>query len=111
MAILNAMEAQKIAKRKEQMYLKKKQKQAKKTLKEVHKEIQKGILTTISKGQYGYICGYRYDYNTDIETQLKGYSVLVNEEYLKEYYQALGYIVRIQDTGVSARIEISWIEE
>lgn len=111
MSMLNAMEAKKITKRKEKRYLRKKQKKAAKTLKEIHKQIEKGILTAINNGQYGYVCGYRYDYNTDRETQLKGYSVLVNEEYLKEYYQALGYIIRIKDTGVSARVEISWMEE
>ena len=105
------MEAKKIAKRKEKRYLRKKQKKAAKVLKRVKKEIQQGILTTINKGQYGYVCGYRYDYNTDRETQLKGYSILANEEYLKEYYQALGYIIRIKDTGVSVRVEIFWTEE
>ena len=68
-------------------------------------------MTAINKGQYGYVCGYRYDYNTDRDTQLKGYSILANEEYLKEYYQALGYIIRIQDTGHLTRVEISWMKE
>lgn len=43
--------------------------------------------------------------------QLKDLSILVNEEYLREYYQALGYIISIKDTGISARVEISWMEE
>ena len=51
-----------------------------------------------------------YDDNIDEETQLKGLSILVNEEYLREYYQALGYIISIKDTGISARVEISWVK-
>ena len=47
----------------------------------------------------------------DKETKLKGYFILANEKYLKEYYQVLGYIIRIEDTGFSAVIEISWTEE
>ena len=67
-------------------------------------------MTAINNGQYGYICEYSYDsYNSDRNT--KGYSILTNKEYLKEYYQALGYIIGIEDTGYSAKIEISWMEE
>ena len=106
--MLNAMKARKIAKRKEKRYLRKKQKITDKALKRVKKEIQKGILTAINNGQYEYVCRYSYDDNIDEETQLKGLSILVNEEYLREYYQALGYIISIKDTGISARIEISW---
>lgn len=106
------MEAREITKRKEKRYLRKKQKIADKVLKKVKKEIQKGILTTINNGQYRYICGYSYDdYNSDKKTQLKGYSILANKKYLEEYYQALGYIIKIKDTGFSAKIEISWMEE
>ena len=79
-------------------------------LKEIKKEIQKGILTAINNGQYEYVCRYSYDDNIDKETQLKGLSILVNEEYLREYYQALGYIISIKDTGISARVEISWVK-
>lgn len=111
MDMLNAMGAKKITKRKEKRYLRKEQKIADKVLKRVQKEIQKGILTAINNGQYKYICEYRYGrYNTDKESQL-GYFVLANEEYLKEYYQALGYIIRIKDTGFSARVEISWMKK
>lgn len=111
--MLNAMEAKKIAKRKEKKYLIKERKKMMKALKRVQKEIRKGILTAINNGQYGYICEYSYDdYNYfDRNIQLKGYSVLANKEYLKEYYQALGYIIKIKDTGFSAEIEISWMEE
>ena len=109
--MLNAMEARKITKRKEKRYLRKKQKKEDKLLKRVKKEIQKDILTAINNGQYKYICEYRYGrYNTNKESQL-GYFILANEKYLKEYYQALGYIIRIKDTGFSARVEISWMEE
>ena len=80
-------------------------------LKEIEKEIQKGILTAINNGQYGYICEYSYYNYADRETKLKGYSILDNEKYLKEYYQTLGYIIRIIDTGFSVQIEISWTEE
>ena len=73
--------------------------------------IAKDILIAINNGQYKYICEYRYGrYNTNKESQL-GYFVLANEKYLKEYYQALGYIIRIKDTGFSARVEIYWMEE
>ena len=84
-----------------------------KALKKVQKEMRKGILIAINNGQYGYSCQYPYvEYSSDKETQLKGYSILANKEYLKEYYQALGYIIKIQDTGFSAKIEIScWTEE
>lgn len=82
-----------------------------KALKRVQKEMRKGILTAINNGQYGYSCEYSYvKYSSDKEIQFKGYSILANEEYLKEYYQALGYIVRIKDTGFSARVEISWMK-
>lgn len=111
MVMLNAMEAKKITKRKEKRYLRKKQKRAAKTLKRVKKEIQKGILTAINNGQYGYNTTYRYDFGTCSEERENAFSIVVNEEYLKEYYQALGYIIRIKDTGVSARVEISWMEE
>lgn len=80
-------------------------------LKRVKKEIQKGILTAINKGQYGYKVTYRYDFGADSEERENAFSILVNEEYLKEYYQALEYIIRIKDTGVAARVEISWTEE
>lgn len=74
--------------------------------------MRKGILTSINNGQYEYTCEYSYDiYNADRETQLKGLSILVSEEYLKEYYQALGYIIKIRDTGFSVRVEIFWTEE
>ena len=84
-----------------------------KALKKVQKEIRKDILTAINNGQYGYTCEYSYaEYSSNEKTQLKGYSILANKEYLKEYYQALGYIIKIKDTGFSARIEIScWTEE
>ena len=108
--MLNAMEAKKIAKRKEKMCLRKKQKKKAKMLKEIEKEMQKGILTAINNGQYEYVHEYNYDYKTDRETQLKSYFILANKEYLKEYYQALGYIIRIIDIGFSARVEISWME-
>ena len=111
--MLNAMEAKKIAKRKEKEYLIKERKKTMKALKRVQKEMRKGILTAINNGQYGYSCEYSYaKYSSDKEIQLKGYSILANKEYLKEYYQALGYIIKIKDTGFSARIEIScWTEE
>ena len=80
-------------------------------LKEIKKEIQKNILTAINNGHYGYTCIYSYDNYFDKETKLKGYFILANEKYLKEYYQALGYIIRIEDTGFSVVIEISWTEE
>lgn len=111
MVMLNAMEAKKITKRKEKRYLRKKQKKAAKVLKRVKKETQKGILTAINNGQYGYNTAYRYDFRAYPEERENAFSILVNEEYLKEYYQALGYIIRIKDTGVSARVEISWMEE
>ena len=110
MNTLNATEARKITKRKEKRYLRKKQKKADKLLKRVKKEIQKDILTAINNGQYKYICEYCYRRYTNKESPL-GYFVLANEKYLKKYYQALGYIIRIKDTGFSARIEISWMEE
>ena len=107
--MLNAMEAKKITKRKEKRYLRKQQKKEVKMLKEIHKQIQKGILTAINNGQYKYICGYRYDcYAADKETMLKGYFILANEKYLKEYYQALGYIIGIEDIGFLVEIKISW---
>ena len=82
-----------------------------KALKRVQKEIQKGILTTINNGQYEYIWEYYYDgCNSDRSTQLKGYSILADKQYLKEYYQALGYIIKIRDTGFSVEIKISWME-
>ena len=65
-------------------------------------------MTAINNGQYEYVCRYSYDDNIDEETQLKGLSILVNEEYLREYYQALGYIIKIRDTGFSVEIKISW---
>lgn len=111
MVMLNAMEAKKITKRKEKRYLKKKQKKAAAVLKKVKKEIQKGILTAINNGQYGYNTAYRYDFGAYSEERENAFSILVNEEYLKEYYQALGYIIRIKDTGVLARVEISWMGE
>ena len=43
--------------------------------------------------------------------QFKGYSILANKKHLKEYYQVLGYTIKIKDTGFSAQIEISWTEE
>ena len=80
-----------------------------KALKRVQKEIRKGILTAINNGQYGYICEYYYvSCNSDRSTQLKGYSILADKQYLKEYYQALGYIIKIRDTGFSVEIKISW---
>lgn len=109
--MLNAMEAKKITKRKEKRYLKKKQKKAATVLKRVKKEMQKGILTAINNGQYGYNTTYRYDFGSYPEERENAFSILVNEEYLKEYYQALGYIIRIKDTGVSVRVEISWMKE
>lgn len=108
MVMLNAMGAKKITKRKEKRYLKKKQKKAATVLKKIKKEIQKGILTAINNGQYGYNIAYHYDLGTP-EKRENAFSILVNEEYLKEYYQALGYIIRIKDTGVSVRVEISWM--
>lgn len=110
MAMLNAMKAKKITERKEKRYLRKKQKKDAKILKEIHKEIQKGILTAINNGQYKYNISYRYNYGSDLKTE-NAFSVLANEEYLKEYYQALGYIIKIKDTGLSARVEIFWMEE
>ena len=80
-----------------------------KALKRVQKEIQKGILTAINNGQYGYICEYYYvGCNSDRSTPLKGYSILADKQYLKEYYQALGYIIKIKDNGFSVEIKISW---
>ena len=102
------MEAKKIARRKEKRYFIKKRKKEAKMLKEIEKEIQKGILTAINNGQYEYTCKYSYDNYSDKETKLKGYSILANEKYLKEYYQALGYIIKIKVTGFSVEIEISW---
>lgn len=110
MVMLNAMEAKKITKRKEKRYLRKKQKKAATMLKKVKKEIQKGILTAINNGQYGYNTAYHYDLGAP-EKRENAFSILANEEYLKEYYQALGYIIRIKDTGVSVRVEISWMKE
>ena len=79
-------------------------------LKRIKKEIQKGILTAVNNGQYEYVCEYWYN-NNDEKMQFKGYSILANKKHLKEYYQVLGYTIKIKDTGFSAQIEISWTEE
>ena len=68
-------------------------------------------MTAINNGQYGYTCKYSYDNFSDKKTQFKGYSILANKEYLREYYQALGYTIKIKDIEFSVKIEISWMEE
>lgn len=68
-------------------------------------------MTAINNGQYEYKITYHYDFEADSEERENAFSILVNEEYLKEYYQALEYIIKIKDTGVAARVKISWTEE
>lgn len=109
---LNAIMARKKTKIKVKRINVKNQKKATTTLKKVKKKIWKGILTAINNGEYECVITYHYDFvNPSPKEKEYAFSILYNEEYLKEYYQDLGYIIKIKDTGISARIEIYWMEE
>lgn len=109
---LNAIMARKKTEIKAKRIKVKTQKKAAITLKNVKKKIWKGILTAINNGEYKCVITYHYDFvNPPPKEREDAFSVLYNSEYLKEYYQALGYIIKIKDTGISARIEIYWMEE